>query len=219
METHDIKDKILKGSEKLFMKYGIRSISMDDIARELSISKKTLYQYFVDKDELVMLVAKNHMGGVQDEFDAITTQAENAIHELHLIAICLKRDMEQTNPIVVRDVQKFHPKAWELMEEFRTGKMFNSVMRNLKQGIKDGHFRSDFNPRIIATLRLALIHLPFDENVFPAHQFNLAEVHSELFEHFVFGITTEKGKKLYLRYKENYIHQTKTKTTKHETIL
>ena len=61
MEDYEVKDKILAGSEALFMKYGIRSVSMDDIARHLAVSKKTLYQHFADKDELVTVMSQEHM--------------------------------------------------------------------------------------------------------------------------------------------------------------
>ena len=82
MEDQDIKDKILKGSEELFMKYGVRSISMDDVARHLSISKKTIYHHFVDKDEIVMKVSQAHCDRNLIESDSISASAENAIDEL-----------------------------------------------------------------------------------------------------------------------------------------
>lgn len=219
MEEKETREKILKGAELLFMKYGVRSISMDDIARHLSVSKKTLYQYFADKDELVTTVSKSHMAADKCEYEEITNNAENAIDELHKIAICLKRDMEAMNPTLLHDIQKFHPKAWAIWEEYKSGYIYNSVVRNIKQGIADGHFRPEINPHILAAKRLGVIEMSFDERVFPSAKFNLAEVQTQLFEHFVYGLTTEKGKKLYLKYKENYINNTKTNQPKHETIL
>lgn len=219
MEEKDTREKILKGAEALFTKYGVRSISMDDIARHLSVSKKTLYQHFVDKDELVTMVSKAHMDADRIEYEQITKNAENAIDELHKIAICLKRDMEEMNPTLLHDIQKFHPKAWGIWEGYKSGYIFNSVVRNIKQGIKDGHFREDINPYILAAKRLGVIEMCFDQRIFPPSKFNLAEVQMQVFEHFVYGLTTDKGKKLYQKYKENYINQTKTNITKHETIL
>ncbi|MBS1486885.1 MAG: TetR/AcrR family transcriptional regulator [Bacteroidetes bacterium] len=219
MEDHEIKEKILEGSEKLFMKYGVRSITMDDIARHLSVSKKTLYQYFVDKDELVMMVSKKYMAANKARHDEMVKTSENAIDELHKLSVCMRESLGAINAPLLFDIQKYHPKAWSIWQTHKLDFIYNSVVRNLKQGIKDGHFREDLNPHIIASLRMGIIEMCFDEKIFPPARFNLAEVHVQVFEHFVFGLTTEKGKKLYLKYKENYIHSAKTNPLPHETIL
>ncbi len=203
MEDIATKEKILKGAEKLFHKYGVRSISMDDIARHLSVSKKTLYQYFADKDELVTMVSQAHMNQKKLEYDEITERSENAIDELHKIAVVLKREMEEMNPTLLFDIQKFHPKAWNVWEEYKRDFIHSSVVRNLQQGIKDGHFRPEINPQIIASMRLASIEMCFDDRVFNQAKVGLAEVHTQVFEHFVYGLCTEKGKKLYQKYKES----------------
>ena len=204
MEDIDIKEKILKGAESLFMKYGIRSISMDDIARHLSVSKKTLYQHFVDKDELVTMVTQSHMSYNKKMYEAIRKQSENSIDELHKIGMQVRRHMEEQNPSLLFDIQKFHPKAWNAWIEHRNNYIYNSVVRNIKQGIKDGLIRPEINPEIFAQLRLATIQVCCDEQHFPHDKFNMAEVQSQVFEQFVYGLCTEKGKKLYLKYKENY---------------
>jgi AcrR family transcriptional regulator len=82
MEEIDIKGKILKGADELFTKYGVRSISMDDIARHLTVSKKTLYQHFADKEDIVTLACKTHIDRHVVEFEEIRNTAENAIDEL-----------------------------------------------------------------------------------------------------------------------------------------
>src|SRR6476620_6589252 len=112
MEEIETKEKILKGAEGLFTKYGVRSISMDDIARHLSVSKKTLYQHFADKEELVMLVSKSHLERNVKEFEAIFENSENSVVELAQISSCMKRNLEGLNQTMMFDLQKFHPKAW-----------------------------------------------------------------------------------------------------------
>ena len=203
MEETDTKEKILKGAETLFTKYGIRSISMDDIARHLSVSKKTLYQHFVDKDELVTMVTEAHMAYSKKMYENIRKQSENSIDELHKIGIQVRRHMEEQNPSLLFDIQKFHPKAWNAWVEHKNNYIYNSIVRNIKQGIKDGLIRADVNTEIFAQLRLATIQVCCDEQVFPREKFSMAEVQSQVFEHFVLGLCTEKGKKLYQKYKEN----------------
>jgi AcrR family transcriptional regulator len=202
MEEKDVKEKILAGSEALFMKYGIRSVSMDDIARHLSVSKKTLYQHFADKDELVTVMSQSHMQRETSEYEAITKASENSIDELNKISVRIKCDMEEMNPSLLFDLQKFHPRAWSLWLKHKTDFIMHSIVRNLNQGINEGYFRSEINPEIIAISRLVLIESAFDDQIFPKVKFNLVEVQSQFFDHFVYGLCTDKGRKLYQKYKE-----------------
>lgn len=202
MEELDIKDKILKGTEDLFMKYGVRSISMDDIARHLSVSKKTLYQYFADKDELVTTVSKSLLEKSTKQYDELRLNSSNSIEELSKLSVCMKKDMEEINPALLYDLQKFHPKAWNVWIDHKHNFIHQSVVRNLKQGIEDGYIRPEIDPEVLALVRIELVQFAFNQDIFPRERFNLAEVQLQIFEHFVFGVVTDKGKKLYLKYKE-----------------
>jgi TetR/AcrR family transcriptional regulator, cholesterol catabolism regulator len=217
MEEQETKDKILIGAEGLFMKYGIRSVSMDDIARHLSVSKKTLYQHFADKDELVTMMSQLHMKRDVKEYEELTSASENSIDELNKISIQIKCDMEDMNPSLLYDLQKFHPKAWALWLNHKNDFIKSSIVRNLKQGISEGYFRPEINPEVMGISRLILIEAAFDGNLFPKDKFNLVHIQSQFFDHFVYGLCTDKGRKLYEKYKQN----TTTNTTKHkhESIL
>jgi TetR/AcrR family transcriptional regulator, cholesterol catabolism regulator len=217
MEEQETKDKILIGAEGLFMKYGIRSVSMDDIARHLSVSKKTLYQHFADKDELVTIMSQGHMKREVKEYEEIANASENSIDELNKISLQIKCDMEDMNPSLLFDLQKFHPKAWALWLDHKNDFIKSSIVRNLKQGISEGYFRPEINPEVMGISRLILIEAAFDGNLFPKEKFNLVDLQSQFFDHFVYGLCTDKGRKLYEKYKQS----TTTNTTKHKhaTIL
>lgn len=202
LEQLDIKKKILKAAENLFMKYGVRSISMDDISRHLAVSKKTLYQHFADKEDIVFMACQAHIETMAVQFVEITRNSKNAIDELTKISRCLKKNTEDTNPSLLFDLQKYHPKAWSVWLNHKHKFIRDSVIRNLKQGIEEGHYRPEINVDIIAAMRLELVQLPFDDNVFPTSRFKIAEVQMQIFDHFVHGIVTEKGRKLYQKYKE-----------------
>ena len=202
MEDAETKEKILKGAEGLFMRYGVRSISMDDIARHLTVSKKTLYQHFADKEDIVTLVCQAHMESSWREFEAIRKNAENAIDELVRISVCLKKDMEDMNPSLLFDLQKYHPKAWAVWQEYKQKCIYESVVRNLEQGIREGYYRPDINSEILAIVRMSIVEIAFNDKIFPQSRFKLAEVQMQIFDHFVFGLITEKGRKLYIKYKE-----------------
>jgi AcrR family transcriptional regulator len=210
MEETSIKDKILKGAEELFMKYGIRSISMDDIARHLSVSKKTLYQHFADKEDIVTMTCQAHLERSAEEFESLKREAKNAIEELAGISVCLKKNVQNMNPSLLYDLQKYHPKAWTVWLNHKNMYIRNSVVSNLKQGMEEGYFRSEINAEVIASVRLELVQLAFNEDIFPREKFSLPEVHMQIFDHFVYGLVTDKGKKLYQKYKEVNNHQPTT---------
>jgi AcrR family transcriptional regulator len=202
MEENNTKEKILKGAVELFMRYGVRSISMDDIARHLSVSKKTLYQHFEDKDELVTLASESQIEMSKKQYDQLTVDSKNAIDELAKISVCLRKDMTEMNPSLLFDLQKYHPKAWAVWLDHKNNFIRESVVRNIRQGIAEGNYREEINPDVVAAIRIEQIPVAFDTKIFPSDKFNLAEVQMQIFDHFVYGICTEKGKKLYQKYKE-----------------
>lgn len=207
MEDINIKEKIQKGAEDLFMRYGVRSISMDDIARHLSVSKKTLYQHFADKEDIVTITCQSHLNRNVNEFQSIRKTAKNALEELAQLSCCLKKNMQEINPSLLFDLQKYHPKAWNVWLNHKNKFIRESVVRNLKQGIEEGYFRPEIDPEVIAAVRLELVQLAFNEEIFPREKFRLPDVQMQIFDHFVFGLLTDKGRKLYLKYKEVNIPQ------------
>lgn len=184
------------------MRYGVRSISMDDIARHLAVSKKTLYQHFTDKEDIVTAACHTHLSRHAEEFRSIRKSARNALEELFQLSVCMKRNMEEMNPSLLYDLQKYHPKAWRVWLDHRYSFLNDSIVGNLKQGIAEGYFRPEVDPQVMATVRLELVQLAFNEEIFPRDRFRLVDVQAQIFDHFVFGLLTEKGRKLYLKCKQ-----------------
>lgn len=205
MEESESKEKVIRGAEELFMKYGVRSVSMDDIARHLGISKKTIYQHFADKDEVVATVAQSHMRRQKQQFESIEKAAKNAIEEMALLAMNMKENTRNINPSLLFDMQKYHPRAWNEWLAFKHNVIRESLIRSMKQGIEEGSFRADLNIDILATMRLEQVQMAFDHSVFERDAFSLSEIQAQLFEHFVHGIMTDKGRKLYEKYKAKTI--------------
>ena len=199
----EVKDRILIAAKELFHRYGIRSVKMDDVAKHLTMSKKTLYQYFKDKDELVDEATKAHIKREREELYAISNISENAIEELYKVSKCLRRNMNEVNPTLLYDLKRYYPNSWKHWTDFKNDFVFSSIVKNMKKGIEAGHFRSNLNTRIMAVLRVLEIETLFDVETFPPSQFDYRDVQLQLLDHFVFGITTEKGRKLYLKYIES----------------
>ena len=199
----DVRERILEESEMLFFRYGVRRVTMDDVAKALGMSKKTLYQYYSDKDELVAEATQAHLDRERIEFDKIFRNSENSIKSLFLISQCMRKSLSEINPSVLFDLKRFYPKSWEYWTEFKDQYIFKSIVENIKKGIEEEYFRPEVNAEILANLRVMEIQILFDRESFPSEKFNFMEVQMQLFNHFVYGITTEKGRKLYKEYLEN----------------
>lgn len=173
---------------------------MDDIAHELKISKKTIYQYFNDKDQLVKKVASLIIEEKISDYKKVAECSSNAIEELVVIAKLIRKHFAEINPALMYDVRKYHPDAWALFAEHEKDVINATIVENIKRGQKEGFFRKELNPNIIAKIRFEQIHLTFNEQVFPNEEFDLTEVHVQLFDFFVHGILTPNGLEQYKKY-------------------
>ncbi len=198
-----MRERVLEGAGHLFMQYGVRSVTMDDIASYLSVSKKTIYQYFKDKDEVVTLTTNFLINKDKQEFEGIHNQAENAIEELYMVSKCLRRMVDDINPSLLFDLQKYHHSAWQVYLEYKEKFIFDMVVDNLRKGIADGHFRDDIDTLTLARLRVEEVQLSFDNKIFPRDKYDFRQVQMQLFNHFVYGIVTEEGRRLYEEYLKN----------------
>lgn len=191
------KAKIIAKSDELFQLYGVKSVTMDEIARELGISKKTIYQYFKDKDELVCESTLYILECDRKEFDEIQAQAGNSIEELFLISKCLRRNFENLNPSILFDLKRYHPKAWDIFIDFKESFFKQTVRQTLQRGINEEYFRGEIDVEILTVLRLEQVQMSFDPRIFPRNKFDFKEVQMQFFDHFVNGILTDKGRTYY----------------------
>ena len=199
---HDMKEEITKRAMELFARFGVRSVTMDEIARDLSISKKTIYQYFKDKDEIVTSTTKMHMEMEKQEYQEIADSSQNAIEELSQANKCMRKDFREINPSLLFDLQKYHRKAWESWLDFKVF-IRESITSNLKRGIDEGFFRKGIDVEALAIMRVEQVQIAFDDRVFPRDKFDFRELQMLLFDHFVHGILTDEGRSLY----ETYLKQ------------
>lgn len=199
----EVREQIISGAGNLFTRYGVRSVTMDDIARDLAVSKKTIYQHFKDKDEIVTLATTAHMDKEKQEFRDIADTAINAIDEIAKVSGCLRRNVSEINPSLLFDLQKYHRKAWDVYMEFKNEFIRNTIVENLKRGIEEGYYREEIDAETIAMMRVEQVELAFDDRKFPRSKFDFREVQMQFFDHFVHGVITEKGRILYGEYQKN----------------
>lgn len=187
-----IKEKILVESQKLLWKYGVRTITMDDIARRLGISKKTIYQHFVDKEDIVYQVISHHLGNEMCEVDKLMKVAANPVEEMLLVSEMMRRHADAVNPSLLVDVQRYYPKAWAVFLEHKENRILKDITDSLKRGVEQKFYRTDIDLETMARLRVELIQLGFDDRVFP-HTKDVMVLQDQLLHHFVRGILTDAG--------------------------
>ena len=196
------KDRILQGAQELFFKYGIKSITMDDIAKHLAISKKTIYKYYTDKNEVVEAMTTQLMKKNECEFQSIADESTNVVEEVFTMMKHMGNMFSQMNPNLFYDMQKYHPNSWKLFKDFKEECIERMVEDSVKRGIIQGLVRSDINTKIVARLRMAEIEMGFDPNVFPPNKFKIIDVQLALKDHFLHGICTLKGYQLISKRKQ-----------------
>jgi TetR/AcrR family transcriptional regulator, cholesterol catabolism regulator len=196
------KERILVKAEELFMQFGIRSVSMDDIANNLGMSKKTLYQYFADKDELVEAVVDGHINIVQGDCIHCRENASDAIHEIFLTMEHIQQELNNMNPMLLYDLEKFHFKAYQRFREYKDKFLLQIIRNNIEWGIKDELYRPDLNIDVLSKYRIESIMIPFNVAVFPPTKYNLARTSAIMIENFIYGLATIKGHKLIQKYNE-----------------
>jgi len=194
--------RILQGARELFFKYGIKSVTMDDIAKHLAMSKKTIYQFFRDKDEIVTQLTEDSFRERQKEFDEIFSSSKDAIHEILQAMQQVGSVFTQMNPNLFYDMQKYHPAAWKKFREFKEQCVMKMVERNLESGKIQGFYRTDIDSRIMAKFRIEQVEMAMNPDTFPPDKFNLTQVQVALLDHFLHGIATLKGHKLINKYKQ-----------------
>ena len=197
-------ERIREGGEELFLKAGIKSVTMDDIARHLGMSKKTIYQFFKDKNELIMALVKKKLQEDEDQMNVIISRSENVIEEMINMMKCSEDIFSRINPIVIHDLQKYHADAWKQFQVFKTEVLVHTLEQLLAKGIKQGYIRPDIDVKILARMRVSQVEMGFSTTMFPAAEFSVWKVQTQFMEHFNYGVCTLKGYKLLNQYKNIY---------------
>src|ERR1700743_1893876 len=127
----EVKERILTKAADLFSRYGIRSITMDEIASQLGISKKTIYQFFTDKDDMVSAVIEQEIQRNEMECNTFRQQASDAVHQVFLALESLEEMLKYTNPLMLYDLDKHHPRSYQKLKEYKYRFLYQILMDNL----------------------------------------------------------------------------------------
>lgn len=189
----DKEEKIIEGAVGIFMRYGIKSVNMDDIARHLGISKKTLYKYVSDKSDLVQRAFSFHCTLEDRQLEAIKRQGLNAIDESFETMRMVMNMVKDLHPSVLYDMQKYHPELMREIEKERHRIIQEHLEANMKKGVKEGFYRQDIKPDIVASLYVAAVEAIFHKLSFVETDYTFKELYRELFRMHIRGIASERG--------------------------
>ena len=192
---------ILKTAQRLFMKFGIKSISMDDIARELGMSKKTLYKYFDSKKDLVHKVILAHQEEEENVICGFQQASDDAIEQMVQVTQFISDMLRDLKPSTLFDLQKYHRKSWEILETRQRSCMYRFITDNLAAGKAQKHYRENINDDIISRFYAGMAHLLLDERHFPSNTYSKEELYQNYIDYHLHAIMTPKGKEWYQKLK------------------
>jgi AcrR family transcriptional regulator len=196
------KERILLKAHELFNRYGIRSVSMDDIAAQTGMSKKTLYLYYVDKEELVSAVFGRLMETNKENCGSMNLKADNALHAIFLQFDGVQEMLAEMHPSVLFDMEKYHAQTFAKFKAYKNEFLYGMIRSNLEQGIAEGLYRDDFDVDIITRFRLSTIMMAHNLVPSAGGRTNMAQVEQQVLDLFLYGIATLKGIKLIQKYKK-----------------
>ncbi len=195
-------EQIIGTTAKLYTKYGIRSVTMDDVARELSLSKKTLYIYVKDKVDLVKKVVL-FITEKSDVSRCGNDKNLNAVEKHIFVYQFISKMLIDVNPSFEYDLRKYYPNQYKLLLKNRRTNMFDKMKVDLHQGIKEGLFRGDMDVDKVVILNMIRIESLYDNEILEKYKYNLLDVLGEFFTYHLHAIATPEGIKEYKRLMKN----------------
>ncbi len=189
----DKKRDLLVRAGAFFMKNGLKAPTMDEVARALHNSKKTLYKYVKDKRDLIVQSIQVLQEEDRKDIRDIIERDINAIDKVYLINMKVGMKLRNLQPSVLYDLRQYFPEAECKVKEHREEFIYQVIKRIHEQGIREGLFRSDIDVEILAKINVLLIHAMFDEERFPQDRFSFVQVHREISNYHLKGIVSPKG--------------------------
>lgn len=198
--------EIIVEAGQLFQRYGIKSISMEELSRQLGISKKTLYQFFEDKNDLVEKVLFHLMNEHGCLLENLQEQKRNAIEEMFEMYRYASEMIRNYNPALEFDLQKFYPSVFKKLREFHRNNIYNLTIQNLNKGITEGFYRSDLQADTIAKLFLIRTENMMHSDLVTPDEIHSDQFFKEIFKYHLFGILSKKGLTYVQKNHPEFIH-------------
>ncbi|MCB9034419.1 MAG: TetR/AcrR family transcriptional regulator [Chitinophagales bacterium] len=188
--------KIHEKATELFRTIGVRNTTMDDLAKELGISKKTLYKVIGNKADLVLFCISKDINQRELELKAIEQQATNAIEEMILVGKVIYNSLQIFHPSTIHDLMKFYPRGWEKIEEHKVSFSNNLIKKNIREGIAQKLYREDIDIELVSDFYVSLSTLSL-HNYSNHSKYTVSTVFKEILAYHINAIALPKGKELF----------------------
>ena len=192
----DDQTKIIEQIEDKLFKDGFYKTTMDDVASELGMSKKTIYKFFPSKEDLVMAIAKHFMNSMKNKIVPALNSDKNAIEKLAELINILAKASEKISPKRMDEIRKYFPSLWNEIDKFRTQMMFGNITKVIDQGKAEGLF-IDYPTSIIMNVLVASVRNIVNPDFILNNNFSIIEAARYAFKIIIGGIVTDKGKKIF----------------------
>jgi len=195
LELSDPKEiSLIERVNEVYLKNGVKGTTMDDMAKTLNVSKKTLYKYVKNRKELVLKSTYFHVSRDRQKVIELENENYDPITEQYELAKFVIETLSKINPVLHSDLEHFFPEAWVYLNEYFNGFVFESLHRNLVRGQMEGVYHKYFKPDIVARFFATRIDIIFDGELFPSSEFNFKDIYLEYLMYHLNSIVSEKGK-------------------------
>lgn len=191
-----MKEKILEKATDMFLNYGFKSVTMDDIANQMGISKKTIYAHYANKTQLVEDSSMYVFDIISNGIDHICELQKNPIEELYEIKKFIMINLKNEKSSPQYQLQKYYPKVHNVLRNKHFEVMQDCVIQNIEKGIELGIYRENLNVEFVARIYFSGIHSIKDQQLFPLEQFPILALMDDYLEYHLRGIVTPEGRKI-----------------------
>lgn len=179
--------------KELYYRYGLKSVTMDDVARELGISKKTLYQFFSDKEKLIEAVITYQIESHSTKIDSLLAESEDAVSEMFMIHQFLDHMTKEHSFSFEYDLKKYYPNLFNHVLNVKRDRIYQIGISNIEKGIASGHYRKDVNAKVISKINLMRYESTIGECMFSPEEISSKDFFNQILNYHVRGMATPKG--------------------------
>lgn len=189
-----MKDKIIDTASELFLNLGFKSVTMDDLAEHMGISKKTIYSHFANKTELVEECTIQLFNQIVHGINCICDQDMNPIEELYEVKKFALLNLKNEKASPQYQLKKYYPQISDMLLKKQFEIMQDCVLTNIRRGIEMGIYRENLDPEFVSRIYFAGISSLKDDALFPRHTFPMVHLMDIYLEYHLRGIVTPKGR-------------------------
>ncbi len=190
----NFKQSLIKITFELYLKYGVKSVTMDDISKKLGISKKTIYSCVKNKEDLINATLESYLKKDQQDIKYIHQNSNDAIDEMVNITKHVLVFLRHMTPSLIYDLKKYYPLAWKKVENQHFTFIQQIINNNLERGQKEGLYREDMDIDVIAKLYVTKSHSITNEDDFPLTKYDRISLFKEMIAYHLYGIVSDLGR-------------------------